>query len=442
MMKFEEFKKAAFDAALDNGCTAAEVLLTDEEQFSVNVQKGEIEDYSSAHSFGLNLRVQLDGKNGYAYTELLEDPARLVMKAMDNAKAIESTDDHPMQPACEYQTVTPPECRAMDMTAEEKIAYVKKLEKALFEADNRVLRSEETMIGTATVTKRLHNTLGLAADSTRKIAYSVIVPIMQQGEEIKNSVAFRTGNEVFNIDEIVKEGVDLANEQFNADPVPSGEYKVLLRSDAASSMLAGFSGMFSADACQKGLSLLADKLGQRIASEVVTILDDPFYYKNPRAFDDEGVPSVTKKVVDRGELTTFLHNLKTAKKAGVASTSNAGRSSAGPVGVAPSNFYITEGEKSYDELVRELDNGVIITEVKGLHSGLNAISGDFSLQANGLLVENGRIVRNVGRITVAGNFIKLMHNIIAVGSDLRWGFPMGPNVGSPSLLVEKLVISG
>ena len=442
MMTFDEFKNAAFKAALDSGCTAAEVLLTDEEQFSVNVQKGEIEDYSSAHSFGLNLRVQLGGRNGYAYTELLEEPKELVEKAMDNAKAIESEDDHPMQPACEYCEVTPPECRAMDMTAEEKIAYAKKLEAALLAADSRVLRSEETTIGTATVTKRLHNTLGLAADSSKRLAYSVIVPIMQQGSELKNSVAFRSGDKLYDIDELVREGVSLAAEQFNASPVPSGDYKVLLRNDAAANMLAAFSGMFSADACQKGMSLLADKEGQSIASEAVTIIDDPLYHENPRAFDDEGVPSITKKVVDKGVLTTLLHNLKTAKKAGVASTSNAGRSASGPVGIAPSNFYVEKGEKSFEELTSELYNGIIIADVSGLHSGLNPVSGDFSLIAKGMLVENGKIVRNVDQITVAGNFLKLMHNIKAVGSDLRWGIPMGPNVGSPSLLIEGLMVSG
>ncbi len=442
MMKFEDFKKAAFDAALEKGCTAAEVLLTDEEQFSVNIQKGEIEDYASAHSFGLNLRVSLNGRDGYAYTELLEEPEQLVERAMDNAGTIESDDDHPMQPACEYVEVKAPECRAMDMTADEKIAYAKQLEEKLLAADPRVLRSETTAVATVRVTKRLHNTLGLAADKTGDLCYSVIVPIMQQGEELKNSVAFRTGDEIFDIDGLVKEGVDGAVEQFNASPVPSGEYKVVLRNNAAADMLAAFSSMFSADACQKGLSLLAGREGQFIASEAVTIMDDPFYAKNPRAFDDEGVPSVTKKVVDKGVLTTLLHNLKTAKKAGVASTSNGGRSSSGPVGVSPSNFYIVEGEKSLDELIAAMQNGLVIFDVSGLHSGLNPVSGDFSLIAKGLLVEDGKAVRSVDQITVAGNFLKLMQSITEVGSDLKMGIPMGAVVGSPSLLIEKLVVSG
>ena len=112
------------------------------------------------------------------------------------------------------------------------------------------------------------------------------------------------------------------------------------------------------------------------------------------------------------------------------------------MGVAPSNFYINEGEKSFDALMNEMQNGLIIFEVSGLHSGLNTVSGDFSLIAKGRLVENGKIVRSVDQITVAGNFLKLMKSIKAVGSDLRWGLPMGSVFGSPSLLIEKLMISG
>jgi PmbA protein len=115
---------------------------------------------------------------------------------------------------------------------------------------------------------------------------------------------------------------------------------------------------------------------------------------------------------------------------------------AGAVTTAPSNFYIGKGEKSFDELRTALGNGLIITELSGLHAGLNPISGDFSLIAKGQLVENGEIVRSVDQITVAGNFLALMQGIEAVGSDLRFGPPMSGRIGCPSLLIGKLVVSG
>ena len=442
MMTFEEFKDKAFSEALKLGCEAAEAYFSHGESFSVNVQGGELEEYSVERSFGLNLRVKLKGRDGYAYTEALDDPAALVARAMDNAAAAETEEDLPMQPACEYEKVVPPEVKALGMTPAEKIEYAKELEKRLLAADPRIIRSYFTGIQTFRTGTKLYNTLGLAAEAVSENAFAGVGPIMQDNGEIKNSFGFRSGNKVFDTDEMIDEGVRFTAEQFGASPVPSGEYRVLMRSDAMASVLRAVFPMFSADMAQKGMSLLGKLEGETVASECVTLIDDPFYKEHPRAFDAEGVPSVTKKVIDRGVLTTLLHNLKTAKKAGVRSTSNAGRHASGPVGVAPSNFYIEAGESSYEELVSLLGNGLVITEVSGLHAGLNAVSGDFSLISKGLLVENGSIVRAVDQITVAGNFLNLMKSVERVGSDLRFGFPMGGSVGSPSVLISKLMVSG
>jgi PmbA protein len=243
--------------------------------------------------------------------------------------------------------------------------------------------------------------------------------------------------------DIIKESVENALIQFDASSVDSGEYRILLRNDAAGDLLSAFSSMFFAERVQKGLSLLTGKLGQPVASEAVTIVDDPFEADNPRAFDAEGVPSVLTTVVEKGVLKNYLYNLKSALKDGVASTSNAGRmGTAGPVNTAPSNFYIVKGDKSFDELKAMLQNGLLITEISGLHAGLNPVSGDFSLIAKGQLVENGEIVRSVDQITVAGNFLALMQGIEAVGSDLRFGPPGAGRIGCPSLLISKLVVSG
>ena len=225
--------------------------------------------------------------------------------------------------------------------------------------------------------------------------------------------------------------------------VPAGTYSVVFRYDAAADLLASFCSMFSADAAQKGLSLLAGKEGETIAAPIVTVMDDPFYKDFPRAFDDEGVPSVTKAVIEKGVLKTLLHNLKTARKAGVASTSNGGRRSpASPVGVAPSNFYIVAGQTPLEGLLEQLGDGLFITEVSGLHAGVNTVSGDFSLLARGMRVQGGKCTTPVEQITVAGHFLQLMQNITAIGSDLTFGIPGGANVASPSLLVQKVKVAG
>ncbi|MBS4053737.1 MAG: TldD/PmbA family protein, partial [Thermaerobacter sp.] len=219
-------------------------------------------------------------------------------------------------------------------------------------------------------------------------------------------------------------------------------YKVLLRHDVASELLATFASSFSAEAVQKGLSLLKDKLGEAIMSSSITIIDDPLLPERPNSapFDAEGVATKTKTVVGEGKLVTLLHNLKTAKKDGVASTGNAHKAAFNaPVTVAPTNLYIQAGGKVYAELVAELENGLVIIAVQGTHSGANPVSGDFSLSAYGYLVEDGKVVRPVNQITIAGNFFAMLSNIQGVGNDLLFKYG---SVASPSLLIGSLAVSG
>lgn len=442
-MNFDQFKDACFKLALENGCENAEVFCVTTDAFSVNVLNGDLDRYDVAKENGLNLRVIYEGKNGYAYTEVFEDPQELVSRAIDNAKAIENADVNPMQGKCEYPEIVKPENPVLDLTEGERIGLAMRMERDAMEFDGRVTRMAACAVSTGTSHVRICNTLGLNAESSNKYSYSVLGPIVRQGEQERSSYSFCSGKDMLDYSPIIKESVDNALMQFNASSVPSGEYRILLRNDAAGDLLIAFSGIFSADAVQKGLSPLKGKLSERIASECVNIIDNPFEKDNPRSFDDEGVPSVLTNVVTNGVLNSYLHNLKTALKDGVASTSNAGRAGiASPVDISPTNFYITPGEKNYDEMVSELGTGLIITELGGLHAGLNPVSGDFSLIASGLLVENGNVIRSVDQITCAGNFLSLMNDIEAIGSDLKFGLPGGSRVGCPSLLIKKLVISG
>ena len=157
-------------------------------------------------------------------------------------------------------------------------------------------------------------------------------------------------------------------------------------------------------------------------------------------FDAEGVASKTKAVISDGVLKTFLHNLKTAKKDGVESTGNAYKGIKSPIGISPTSFYIQAGDKSYQQLLEEMGEGLIIISVQGLHSGANPVSGDFSLGAYGYYVKDGRIQRPVDQITIAGNFFDLLKNVVAIGSDLEFD---SSGVGSPSsLLIKELAVAG
>ena len=157
-------------------------------------------------------------------------------------------------------------------------------------------------------------------------------------------------------------------------------------------------------------------------------------------FDDEGVATFKKEVILKGTLKTLLYNLKTAYKAGVKSTGNGFKASyASPVSISSTNFYIEKGNKTFDELLKDVNEGVIITEFAGLHSGANSITGDFSLAAKGFYIKDGKKTFPIEQITVAGNYFDLLKNIKEIGNDLK--FPMS-SVGSPSVVLDELSIAG
>ncbi len=444
-MTYETFKKAAFDAALSLGAKAAEGVYTESERFRVGILSGEIDSYSVSSSYGFGLRVQVDGKDGYAYTESLTEPEALAARAVDNARTIETEDLSPMQGAQVYESVTDPAQPVADMEPAERIALAKKLDAAAETAHEKIARVQGTSLSCSKYRLHISNTLGLDAAREGKSSLVYTAPIaMEPGkDEMRDGLAFRTGAEALDIEGCAKEAADNAAAMLGAAPAPSGAYRILLKSTAACDFFEAFSGIFSAEAAQKKLSPLTDREGETIAAPCVTILDDPFDARAPRAFDDEGTPSVATTLIDKGVFTGFLHNLKTARKAGVASTSNADRpSAASPVGIAPSNFILAPGQDTYDALLSKLGKGLVITDVSGLHAGLNPISGDFSLLSSGFLVEDGKIVRPVDRITVAGNFLTLLKDIEAIGADVRVSPSGGGIIALPSILVRELMAAG
>lgn len=438
-MELQKYRELLFKIALEKGCQAAQTRFDSADMFDVDILNGEIDRFSSSKEQTLKLNVQLNGKVGYASTEVFEDAEELVKRAMDNAAIIEIDDDCPMQPKSSYREITPVKDTLVSLSESEKIALAMELEKCILAMDERVQRVGACSLNTGRKRLELHNTLGLEAISENELSAIFVEPIMKQGEDVKNSFAWRTGKKPVDIKELAREAIDETLIQFDASPVPSGEYRILLRNNVVGDLLDAFNSIFSADDAQKGLSLLKDREGETIASEKLTIMDDPFYPGLMHAFDFEGVPAKTKAIVENGVLKTLLHNLKTAKKAGVESTGNGTGSS-----VSPTNMYIVPGEHSYDELVERLGDGLIITDLSGLHAGVNAVSGDFSLLARGQLVEGGKIVRSVDQITVAGSFYELMKSVEFIGNDTKESLSFGGmgTMIAPSIIITKLSVAG
>ena len=212
------------------------------------------------------------------------------------------------------------------------------------------------------------------------------------------------------------------------------------------SLLSVFSSSFSAKAALDGMSRLKDKEGEKIASDIITITDDPQREGNSIGtnFDAEGVATHRKAVVERGVLTTLLHNRETALAMGKETTGNASKAGySSPIGIHPYSFAIEPGDKSREELFGMVGDGIYITEINGLHAGANPVSGDFSLQSAGFLIKDGKKAEAVKGFTVAGNFFELLKSITALGNKLERGVATGiTGFCSPDVLVTDVSVAG
>ena len=446
-MTIDQFIQALLDEALKAGIEAAEIYLSSGDRFRAMCVKGEITNYTVNATRGLSLRGLYQGKMGYAATEAFDEAAvsQLVEAVKESASLTEDEDvqeiyrgDREYPKADNYNP-------ALDQVDEaRKLALIQDIEKKALALDDRIAALNYNMISTSSGETRIVNSYGLNLKHRDNMAVCYVSATAKESGRVSTGSGFKvTRNfDELDADAIAREAVEEALFMLKAAPVPSGTYRAIIDAKCMPDMLGAFDGVFSAESAQKGLSLLAGKEGEMIASEAVTLMDDPLLPGGlgSQPFDAEGVATRTKAVIEKGKLTTLLHNLKTARKAGVKTTGNAAKSGyAGAVNVSPSNFFLAPGKKTLAELMQDMGDGLVITEVSGLHAGANAISGDFSLIAQGYTVKNGKKDAPVEQITVAGNFYQLLKNIRAVGSDLT--FP-GSAIGSPSVDVGEISVAG
>ena len=442
-----DFIHALLDAAKKAGIEAAEIYLASGDSFRAMCQQGQVNNYTVNSTRGLSLRGLYQGKMGYAATEAFDDEAvaQLVRGVKESAALIEDEDVQEIYPGDAEYPALDQYNPALDQVPEaRKLQFVLDLEKCAKEKDPRIVQLTYDMLSTTSGQTRIANSYGLNLSFRDNLAVAVASALAKEGDRVSTGTGFAISRdfEALSVEKIAGEAVEEALFMLHAAPVPSGTYRAIIHSRCMPDLLGVFSDVFSAENAQKGMSLLAGKEGEVIAAPCVTLMDDPLLPGGlaSRPFDAEGVAARPKAVIENGRLTTLLHNLKTARKAGVKTTGNAAKGGyAGTVEVAPSNFYLKPGEKSLEQLTAEMGEGLVITDVSGLHAGANAISGDFSLIAQGYTVKNGRKDQPVERITVAGNFYQLLKNIRAVGSDLC--FP-GSSMGSPSVDVGEIAVAG
>ena len=446
-MEFLQFKNLLFEKAKIAGFDECEIYFSDGESISISVYEREVEKYNLAKSFGLSFRGKINNKMGYSYTEILDEVAidMLINSAKNSATLIENDDETFIYVGDKtYSEVKTYSKELENIDPGKMIDLALDLEKEAKNYCDKVVNINGCKISYSSSNYGIYNTKGLELNNKDNILTSYVVPVVEDESGKNDGVGYMIASSLDEIKprKMAAQGVEEGLSKLGGKSIPSGSYKTIIYNEAMVQLLETFASTFSGDAAQKGLSLLKGKEGDMIASPIVTIVDDPLMEGGLASapFDDEGVATFTKELVYEGKLNTLLHNLKTAHKQGVKSTGNGFKASyASSVNVSESNLYLRKGEKSFEDLMKEINEGVIITDLAGLHSGANTVSGDFSLAAKGFYVENGKKIFPVEQITLAGNYFDLLKNIVAVGNDLK--FPMS-NVGSPSVIVTGLSIAG
>ena len=440
-MNIREFSDRVLAAAKAAGIAPAEISYSSSASFSARARLGELENYQVSDRIGLALRGMVNGRIGTASTQAIDEDSidLLVRGVVESAELIETDEqDEILPPDDHYETVVNMKPELENVTAEEKIALAMELDKLVSQADSRIT-PEHSVVATGSETFCLRNSLGLDLTHSSNMIYAYTGAMAKEDGRTATAMKLLWGYGLEDVDAktIADGAVEEALMKVNAGRMKSGAYPVVIKNSAMADLLSTFSGVFSADNAQKGLSLLGERVGETIASPLVTLTDDPLMPMGLGScpFDREGAATYTKNVIENGVLTTLLHNRKTAKKAGVKTTGNA----AGAGRVAPSNLYIAPGEMTCEELLAQMGDGLYLTEVSGLHAGANPVSGDFSLLSRGFEVRGGKCVRAVEQFTVAGNFYKLLESIEAVGNDLLFE---GSPIGSPCVRVKSLSVAG
>ena len=447
-MNFAEFKNAVIAKAQAMGISDYELYYESSESTDISVFQHEISEFSANTNGGVCFRTIVNGKMGYASTEALTEAeaTAIVERAVDNASVLEADEPVFLGKGGQIYQVLERVPYALPET-DGLIRMVLDAQDKLYAADTAVVDGSQSQIIAGSNRIAICNSKGLDLQYENNLLGLLVAAVVTDGTEKADDYQLKVGApDTIDTVALAAKAAQTAKAKLGGQVAPTGNYPVIFNPDAMASLLQVFSGIFSSEAVQKGLSKLGGQEGQTIASSVVTLVDDPFYKDSamPMPFDAEGTPTYKKNIIENGVFNTLLYNMKTAAVAGVQTTGNASKSDYdAPVGIRPFTFHLAAGEYTEEQLLQKAANGVYITALQGLHAGANPVTGDFSLQSSGFMIEDGKKTVPVRSFTVAGNFYELLKNITAVADNVTLPFATGKTAfGAPSVLAEGLSIAG
>jgi PmbA protein len=445
-MQYNEMVDCIKNELTKVGVSDYELFYLESDDLTIELKEKKVDSLTQAIDKSLSLRVLKDGRIGFSYCTKIERDGikRMVENAFHTSKSTKADECNQLSQK-DYDSL--PEIkdfdnRLKDITFEEKLEALEKLEDAAYGYDERVKSARKLEFKQSLKDIRVLNSYGIDCLHKKTVfSFSAIVAA-SEGDESEISWESDFSNYYDKLDpaKVGEVAAKKACAALNGRVIKSEKLPIILDRMVSSELLSVLAPSFYADYVLKNKSSLKDKIGAKILSENLTILDDPLYDGGIATFpfDAEGSLSKTTSVVKNGVLLNYLSDTFTSKKMGIDNSANSVKGSLfSPPNVGNTNFYVVPGKRGKDELVRDMGRGLIITEAMGLHTA-NPISGDFSIGISGFFVDGGEIAYPVRGLVFSGNLFELLNDVTEVANDLKFY----DKSAAPSLLIKNADIAG
>lgn len=418
---------------------------------SVKVFDGDVEALTASETRGVGVRVIVAHRLGFASTsDVTNDGLRFaVEEARANAEHATADPGNVLPEPQPWESLAGIAADGFaEVPPDRKVALALDLERRTRSADPRVSGVSSASYGDGISRMAVVSTTGVRAAYERTDAYATVLALARDGDETQTGFGLTDGRSIdlLDLEAAASEGALRATRLLGARKAATSTVPVIFDPLVTAQFLGVVAGGFSAEAAQKGLSLFANRLGEPVASTAYAIVDDGRLIAGPAAapVDDEGLPTGRTLIVDAGRLVAFLHNTESAARAGgdARSTANAARSGhRSPPGVSPSNLYLDGPTTPVAELLAAAGDGFYVQEVKGIHSGVNPVSGEFSVGATGFRIRGGELAEPIREVTVSSTILGMLSSVAGLGADRRF-FPMGGAMAGATLLFGAMTVAG
>jgi PmbA protein len=449
-LSYEALPEVARDVvrqAVAAGASDAECTIAEGDEFSANVRMGELETLKDAGSRGAGLRVLIGKRMGASYTsDLTPEGIRQMVRSAIDLAALTTEDPHADLPdAEEFGSIATDlqlfSNETANLPTEERIDMAKRAEAAALAVDPRITNSEGASFDSSVGGRVFANSRGfLGAYRTSYCSVSA-VPVATQDGSMERDYWYTTARNYRGLEDpetVGRKAAARALRRLGAVKVDTQRVPVIFEPRTARTLLGNIFEAVDGRAIYRRASFLAGKLGEKIADERITLVDDGtipgLFGSSP--FDDEGVPTRRTPVIERGILKNYLLNTYTARKLDLKTTGNASRGITGNAGIGHGNFFIEAGTRTQEEIIRGVKNGFFVTELIG--SGVNIVTGDYSRGAVGIWIREGELAFPVSEVTIAGTLQEMLNGIAEIGSDLEFL----SSVSAPTIMLGEMTVAG